>query len=469
MTSQPNEEHYQNLQSFDDLIYKLKSNYLSESDWNELKIWSRNVNYAKQIFKDEQVFEQLISQGKAGGYWPLVNVLYHFPEARHQLASTPTVVKQLLTEIHGEPDDFIRMRLLFLLTCEKDGAQVAAEEGILAKLRDLVKRQDELVNDTMTIIEMLRCLYNVTHYSSQQLSGVDNLIWQSFLRKCLSHSNVDIVGNAFNVLLNIPLDPNSEDAKLLYDAMTRILTSSTLDPQALDYWSVMALVMARLVQFNNELRRSLRRIILPASFDRNQATIIDNERPTLKNQIITLLGSTDDHKVQATGDLLYALLRGNLSRLIYHFGYGPLAGYLYARGILEIPPLLIRENEVKFGDSSDEELIKAGVLDEIDLVTGQWRKMRKNYEDELPDSTMSMMTEEEKRVETKNLLDLFERLEKNGIIRMYAAEARGPNEENYVEGVDGIEDKKGVDVNEDKEDVDGNVKGKPIVDKEVKR
>lgn len=80
-------------------------------------------------------------------------------------------------------------------------------------------------------------------------------------------------------------------------------------------------------------------------------------------------------------------------------GYGNAAGYLYGRGVIQPPP---NQNDLPI-----DELFNIG--EDIDFVTGCFKQKKVDPKEG--------MTEEEIDRETEKLFHLFDRLNKNGMVK----------------------------------------------------
>lgn len=97
---------------------------------------------------------------------------------------------------------------------------------------------------------------------------------------------------------------------------------------------------------------------------------------------------------------------------MYHVGYGNSAGFLFNNGMLgkyqaDIDALKCRDN---LDLSSDEDAMTNDQTAGINPVTGA--------EDSEMAPAGADMTEEEKEAERDRLIDLFERLEKTGVMKV---------------------------------------------------
>jgi hypothetical protein len=129
----------------------------------------------------------------------------------------------------------------------------------------------------------------------------------------------------------------------------------------------------------------------------------------LKSYLSECIASVNSNLSSTCGDLLFSLVKENSKRLIFHFGYGSVAGVLMDHGIDANDNTLPSKLEEL---SSDEESLLHKQQD-WDLVTGQDRKKTTKKED-----PFAGMTEEEIEQEGEKLVVLLERLNKNGMIKM---------------------------------------------------
>lgn len=133
------------------------------------------------------------------------------------------------------------------------------------------------------------------------------------------------------------------------------------------------------------------------------------EGNTVKSQLARLLQDLDDRLTLALGDFLLVLVQRRLNRLVFQFGYGILAGYLYSRNLLgSLPDVL--QNTRDLGESSDEEAIKHGALSSVDPISGK--------EANLTTRALVEMTEEEQEEEAQKLFVMLDRLEKSGHVKL---------------------------------------------------
>lgn len=451
----------------------------SEEDLDQLRLLSHDPKQAKALWQHRDAFGHLCQLPRLGARKTVANCLFHLPAARQAMASgVGGLLSGLLAalpvtvQVRGE-DDYVALRLLFLVTVEVEGARLLLAHGYDDLLRVSLGEpgggdgergqggaaaEDGHCLKREGAIESLRILYNVTRVAEGQSAPLGALICRG-----LSSENGEIVGNTFNLLLNcagsLLLLHGERD---LADLLTRALERVTGPAAGKEYVSAACLSLAQVADRDDTLRSALRHHILPSSFDRARPMA---EGDALKARLARLLGSPAEQAAMAVGDLLWALLRRRLPRLLYHMGYGLMAGYLYARGLTAALPAALQEvageddkgtRDGRRGDgrldrgtsrevgrakgrpdppesaeavlSSDEEaLAEAGGLTALaDWVTGG--PVRGTFDSSV-DADATAMTEGEREREADRLIDLFGRLERNGIIRVIRPGQDGGGEE----------------------------------------
>lgn len=147
---------------------------------------------------------------------------------------------------------------------------------------------------------------------------------------------------------------------------------------------------------------------------------------SLKARLVTLMRANDINLGKASGRLLLMLCKDNcmgfslsgfnfslVYRMVYHIGYGNAAGFMFNSGALgqyqQDSADFHAQKELKEGASSDEEEIFNSQEAGFNPITGM-------AEEGIPAG--ADMTEEEKEQEKQRLLELFEKLEKTGVMKV---------------------------------------------------
>lgn len=459
----------------------------SEKDLEQLRLLSRDPEQAKALWESQSAFSHLCELSQVGARKALANCLFHLPVARQVMArGTGGLLNGLLGDLPmtvqvRREDDYVALRLLFLLTVETEGARLVLNHGYNDLLQISLAIDDEGRSGLgrAGIIEVLRILYNVTRLegparSARREEGEEDEKEEekkrtnisslgAFIYRGLGSDDGEVIGNTFNLLLNRPTcllwaGPEEERSRDdLADVLVLALSRVTAPEMGTEYVPTACLALTQLVEADDALRSSLRRRILPSSFCRARSIVEDD---SLKARLARLLGSPSESTALATGNLLWALLRRRLPRLLYHMGYGLVAGFLYAKNLTDaLPEALLpltatmgAEEKDRGGDegrvsesstnnprgaapfrmgqsvvrpgpyetdlsplSSDEEALeRAGGLTAIaNWVTGEpiEKAIGANSSLDGDSSTERSMTEEEKEEETARLVNLLERWE----------------------------------------------------------
>lgn len=176
------------------------------------------------------------------------------------------------------------------------------------------------------------------------------------------------------------------------------------------FLSLTLIYLTRFAQEDPESRKSLRRFILPSRFSRDQPT---EQIANLKGKITRLMTDANLLNKHSSEDFFYTLCQENPHRLVYHLGYGNASGLLFRKqrmSVLKDAPTVDGRKE-KSEQSSDEELMLAcrdnGMIRERNDDTYDFSKTA---------------TLEEKEEESRKLWDLFNRLEKSGMIQVLRME-----------------------------------------------
>lgn len=340
------------MEVFIERLCRQEDDQWNEKDLEQLRLLSRDPGQAQALWQNQSAFGQLCELSQVGARKAVANCLFHLPAARQTMArGTGGLLNGLLrdlpmmAQVRGE-DDYVALRLLFLLTVETEGAQRLLKHGYDALLNiSLITDGKEADLKRAGLIEILRILYNITRLEAMGTAGREDegkiSSLGAFICRGLGSSDGEVIGNTFNLLLNCPtcllqthrgMGGSRDD---LADMLVRALGYVTEPERGTEYVLTASLVLTQLADADDALRGALRRRILPANFDR-KSPIVEGE--SLKARLARLLGSPSDSTALATGDLLWALLRRNLPRLLYHMGYGLVAGFLYTKNLMAALP-----------------------------------------------------------------------------------------------------------------------------------
>lgn len=198
----------------------------------------------------------------------------------------------------------------------------------------------------------------------------------------------------------VPEDVDSKAVKQKASA-DGIELEETLEP--------LLLLLRKTADEDEELRSTLRSILLPSDIDRSTAL---DRRTDLLGRLIRLMSSvTLPRTARAAGELLLALNDGEPKRMTETIGYGPCAGFLMNTGLASALPSSAIPTDAQ-GRS-------------VDPITGEYEPTA----EERARDEINNMTEEEKEKEAERLFVLFDRLNRTGVVQV-----RHPMEKAHEEG-----------------------------------
>ncbi|KAJ1021861.1 hypothetical protein NDA16_003624 [Ustilago loliicola] len=170
------------------------------------------------------------------------------------------------------------------------------------------------------------------------------------------------------------------------------------------------LLLRKIAAEDDDLRSTLRSILLPTDIDRNLAL---DRRLDVLGRLIRLMSSvTLPRLARASGELLLSLCDGDAKRMTETIGYGPCAGFLMNTGLASALPSGTTATSGPDGRT-------------IDPITGEYEPT----EEERARDEINRMTEEEKEAEAERLFVLFDWLNKTGVVQV-----RHPMEKAQQEG-----------------------------------
>ncbi len=425
----------------------------SSHDFDSLRLACRDESFVERLLIQER--PPLINQltGAAAGATTtsdgsssavaaaaaLSNILYWSSSLRHDLVKDP-YFDQLLHLIATLPEDgkVVHLRVFFLLTIDAIGSQRAlSRQRELCLLQSLVTRCRHST-EYAVIMEILRILFNLTRFVEPEGELIRVLV--PLLIRCFEYpgddqqEQLDIQGNAMHIILNCPwlFAPTSSAPADALSERKHLITALCCGVENI---LVAAAAAAAAKKSTCELPAPLR----PQEYVRSMCAALQKVcaaedggeekglegqkegkvRRTLRHRLFSsmqmknclqqlLTDGNDAMEVLLLGDLLLLLVGGNISRLVFHLGYESLAGYLCNRQLsrdeAQLQPQQEDEEDVPF--SSDEELM---MMSKASAASGP----------SVASTSASVeMTEEEKSAESARLIDLFTRLEANGVIKL---------------------------------------------------
>lgn len=179
------------------------------------------------------------------------------------------------------------------------------------------------------------------------------------------------------------------------------------------------------------MRHYLRHIILPPLKRVSQPPEVGNE---LRNQLCRLQSNCDQIVSELTSELLFICCKKNARRMVKYFGYGNMAGLFCRKGMLDcrrLDPTVLGELSTDSEEDSDTEEYKS-IQSDINPITGfyhnhqyqdhQQEKDNNEVGRNIPNSSsiataeQNAMTEEEKEYQAMQLVQVIDKLQRNGLI-----------------------------------------------------
>lgn len=137
-------------------------------------------------------------------------------------------------------------------------------------------------------------------------------------------------------------DASSLDPELLIQVLLQAINCSS--KQNPDYRPLVFLFAKFCCEKSPVLRQQVRKALLPSPA---RSTGLGPKA------LQSLFAGTDEKVTLSIGELLFALCKGNVARLIRHVGFGTCAGFLYMKNLLHD-----QARQEDFESSSDEEYFK---------------------------------------------------------------------------------------------------------------
>ncbi|KAI8847539.1 guanine nucleotide exchange factor [Chytridium lagenaria] len=241
--------------------------------------------------------------------------------------------------------------------------------------------------------------------SSNAISPPHNHAIHCLLNFALNDANKSLWGGreGLNSLSDRLLDILSISLKKLlpYQAGCGLMKSDHL---VLDGYSAdevlppVLLVLRDISRDDLEVRNHIVNIIMPKDIDRSKHL---DEADTLTSRMIKLMTSVAENLKTCVSELFFILCDEQAPALVNYVGYGNAAGFLFQKGLLA--------GSVPTGIGAPD-----GPGGNIDPITGEISQQTRNEE-------WDKLTDEEKEIETTKLIEMFEKLEKTGIIKVASA------------------------------------------------
>ncbi|XP_010772726.1 chaperone Ric-8B isoform X1 [Notothenia coriiceps] len=214
--------------------------------------------------------------------------------------------------------------------------------------------------------------------------------------------------SCLDVLIDVPVQgglemysgKNLDAIQMLIDFMAK-----RMDKQGSNYKEGLTPVLSLLTEgsrHHREIRRFIKAQVLPPLKD---VKIRPEIGTTTRNKLVRLMTHVDMGVKQTAAEFLFVLCKESVDNLLKYTGYGNAAGLLVARGLLAGG-----RGETQYSDDEDsdtEEYKSAKPF--INPITG-------HVEEPMP-NPIEEMTEEQKEYEAQKLVNMFDKLSRQNVIR----------------------------------------------------
>ncbi|XP_031455915.1 synembryn-B [Phasianus colchicus] len=340
------------------------------------------------------------------------------------------------------------LRLLFLLSLlhtdirsqlrqELQGVQVltqALESSLNVRWTGEYKAAEDRdrpplsLQETNCAIEALKALFNVTLDSWNVHSKNESHQFRymaAILRYCLlttgptEDKTEELHSNAINLLSNIPvscldvlISPSSqEETDIKYNGMNMRAIQILLDfmekriDKGSSYREGLTPVLSLLTdccRTHRNIRKFIKAQVLPPLRDVSSRPEVGT---TVRNKLVRLMTHVDLGVKQIAAEFLFVLCKERVDSLLKYTGYGNAAGLLAARGLLAGGR---GDHWYSDDEDTDTEEYKSAKPN-INLITG-------HVEEPMP-NPMDEMTEEQKEYEAMKLVNMFDKLSRDELIK----------------------------------------------------
>ncbi|XP_070622443.1 chaperone Ric-8A [Erythrolamprus reginae] len=421
------------------------------------------ARHAGIVYREEQILEIPDLDVILEALKCLCNIVFSSPRAQELMAEARCVVgltdRIKLYNERNFPHDikFFDLRLLFLLTALRvDVRQQVAQElrgiGLMTDTLELtlgVKWIDphEVATkgdpalplprqETERAMEILKILFNITFYiNKREVDEEDAALYRrlgALLRHCLMisadgddrteefHSHtINLLGNLPLKCLDVLLTPKVHRGSLEYmgvnmDAVNVLLSflDRRLDRghKLKESLTPVLNLLTESARVHRQTRKFLKSKVLPPLRDVKNRPEVGN---MLRNKLVRLMTHIDTDVKHCAAEFLFVLCKESVSRFVKYTGYGNAAGLLAARGLMAGGQT---EGEYSEDEDTDTEEYKEAKPN-INPITGR-------VEEKLP-NPMEGMTDEQKELEAMKLVNMFDKLSRQQIIRPMGLDPEG--------------------------------------------
>lgn len=281
--------------------------------------------------------------------------------------------------------------------------------------------------EVMIVCEVLKVLFNLYIHSDdtavedqEKYKNLVLILYKLLVFKYPVQQD-DLESNVINLLTVIPFScytpiiqsVKSDACKNVYQNMdmSAICVLLRFLDKKLDYTinlieniSPIVTALIRLVKSERIIRKYVRLQILPPLKDVMKRP---EEGTTLRAKLCKLLTSPLTELRDLVAELLFILCKENVSRMVKYTGYGNAAGMFAKKGLLARPSQAETNYSSESEDSETEEYLK--VKEQINPVTGCFESPKSN--------PLEGMTDEQKEYEALQLINLVDKLTREGVVR----------------------------------------------------
>ncbi|XP_029289492.1 chaperone Ric-8B isoform X2 [Cottoperca gobio] len=380
----------------------------------------------------------------------LCNVVYNSPAAQQvsvdvQLAHGLCAILRMARTWHHEVGLFT-LRLLFLLSALRPDVR-----GVLRRELHAMRLLTEVLEHTLDVswvgpyeaarpdpqalpmpsednertMEALKALFNLTlsdtggEEDDHQFRLIAAILRRLLMLKTeIEEKTEEAHSHAINLLNNLPVScldvlidvpvqggleiyggKNMDAVQMLIDFMEKRMDKGSNYKEGLT--PVLSLLTEGSRQ-HREIRRYIKAQVLPPLKD---VKIRPEIGTTTRNKLVRLMTHVDMGVKQTAAEFLFVLCKESVDNLLKYTGYGNAAGLLVARGLLAGGRGETQYSEDE--DSDTEEYKTAKPF--INPITG-------HVEEPMP-NPIEEMTEEQKEYEAQKLVNMFDKLSRQNVIR----------------------------------------------------
>ncbi|XP_011647127.1 synembryn [Pogonomyrmex barbatus] len=367
----------------------------------------------------------------------LCNLLFNSAKVQQSevlISSLPYLIDRIKNYTDDTPNDvkLFDIRLLFLLTALNTSTrdivktELCGDICLIHMIEEFaIQNQNNELEEIKIVCEVLKVLFNLYIHSDDGLEDQEKyknlmLTLYKLLTRKYSTQQDELESNIVNLLTVIPyncytpiIQPvECNDCKNVYQNMNmsaiyvllRFLEKK-LECKAhlIENFSPIITALVKLVKSERLVRKYVRLQILPPLKDVMNRP---EEGTTLRAKLCKLLTSPITKLRDLVAEFLFVLCKENVSRMVKYTGYGNAAGMFATKGLLGCK----QEKTAYSSDSEDSETEEyQKYKDQINPVTGCFEHPKPN--------PLEGMTEEQKEYEALKLVNLVDKLTKEGVVR----------------------------------------------------